>query len=60
MQILMIKEFLRKIFPDTIWKIFQLLKKNWLAFRYKLFGRPYNPGETTKARNRRIRKGFFA
>lgn len=54
-----LKEELRKILPESSWEILQLMKKNWLIIKYRSIGRPYCPGETTKARVRRIREGFF-
>jgi len=56
---MIIKESLRKISPNILWNLFQLLKRNWLGFNYKFFGRPYISGETTKAKSRRLREGFF-
>lgn len=53
------KEILRKLFPSNLWQLLRLTKRGWLKFRYRFFGRPYHPGETTKAKNRRIREGFF-
>lgn len=53
------KEKLRKILPESSWEILRWLKKNWLVLKYRTIGRPYCPGETTKAKDRRIREGFF-
>ncbi len=53
------RSFLKRILPDSIYRI---LKKGNLYYkkrRYLIFDRPYNPGETSKARPRRIKEGFF-
>jgi len=44
---------IRRIIPDQIWEA--VITKNKL----RIFGRPYNPEETSKARSRREREGFF-
>ena len=53
------KEKLKILLPGKIWKILQWLKKNLLAIRYRTIGRPFVPGETSKAQSRRVREGFF-
>jgi len=53
------KEKLKSLLPKNIWKILQFLKKNLLAIKFKIVGRPFVPGETTKAHLRRVREGFF-
>jgi len=54
-----LKENLRQIIPETSWEILRWMKRNWLVFKFRYIYRPYCPGETTKARDRRIREGFF-
>lgn len=54
-----LKDKLRKILPENLWKILQVLNTNWLKLRYKLINRPYIAGETTKAFSRRKKEGFF-
>ncbi len=34
-------------------------KKNLLAIKFRIIGRPFVPGETSKAHSRRVREGFF-
>ncbi|MCK5493508.1 MAG: hypothetical protein KAJ14_10400, partial [Candidatus Omnitrophica bacterium] len=53
------KKKLKTLLPAIVWKILQWLKKELLALRYKTMGRPFVPGETTKAHSRRVREGFF-
>lgn len=54
-----IKETLRKHLPGEMWKVLSWAKNKWLIFKYRNFGRPYCPGETTKAQSRREKEGFF-
>jgi SAM-dependent methyltransferase len=54
-----LKENFRKIIPETSWEILRWMKRNWLVFKFRYIYRPYCPGETTKARGRRVREGFF-
>lgn len=53
------KAKLKNILPTKIWNILQWLKKSLIAIKYRTFGRPFIPGETTKAHSRRVREGFF-
>jgi len=53
------KEKLNNILPGSIWNILQWGKKSLLAFKYRFIGRPFVPGETTKAHSRRAREKFF-
>ena len=53
------KEKLKNILPGSIWNILQWGKRNLLAFKYRIIGRPFVPGETTKAHSRREKEGFF-
>jgi len=53
------KKKLKTLLPAIVWKILQWLKKELLALRYKTMGKPFVPGETTKAHSRRVREGFF-
>ncbi len=53
------KENLKNILPGSAWKVLQWIKRNLLAVKYKYFGRPFVPGETSKAYQRRVREGFF-
>jgi len=43
---------LNKILPEQMYG-------NLVKFKIKIFGRPYIPGETSKAKNRRLKEGFF-
>jgi len=53
------KEKLKNFLPGSIWNILQWEKRNLLVFKYRFIGRPFVPGETTKAHSRRVREGFF-
>lgn len=52
-------EKFKNILPGSIWKILQWGKRNLLAFKYRIVGRPFVPGETSKAHSRRVKEGFF-
>jgi SAM-dependent methyltransferase len=54
-----ILSFLQKHLPSGIWNIGASLNKKYLKFIYLRGKRPQVPGETSKARNRRMREGFF-
>jgi SAM-dependent methyltransferase len=50
---------LKAVVPENLW---QMLKRPYWAaqyWRYRTFGQPYRPAETTKAHARREREGFF-
>ena len=53
------KEKLKNFLPEFVWNILQWGKRNLFAFKYRFIGRPFVPGETTKAHSRRVREGFF-
>jgi SAM-dependent methyltransferase len=53
------KEKLKTLLPGKIWKTLQWLKKKLLAIKYRTIGRPFVPGETSKAHSRRVRERFF-
>ncbi len=53
------KEKLKNILPGSIWNILQWGKRILLTFKYRFIGRPFVPGETTKAHFRRVKEGFF-
>lgn len=55
----MLKEQLKKIFPKSVWNILRWAKKNFLILKYRSVGRTDKPAETFKARERRLREGFF-
>ena len=59
MELILKKEKLKKLLPGRIWNILQWGKRNLLAFKYRIIGRPFIPGETTKAHSRRVKEGFF-
>ena len=52
------KEKLKTLLPGNIWKILQWIKKNLLAIKFRIIGRPFVPGETSKAHSRRVKEGF--
>jgi SAM-dependent methyltransferase len=53
------KEKLKNLLPEFVWDIMKWGKRNWLSIKYRTIGRPFVPGETTKAHSRRVREGFF-
>jgi len=59
MELILKKEKLKNLLPGRIWNILQWGKRNLLAFKYRIIGRPFIPGETTKAYSRRLKEGFF-
>lgn len=52
-------EKIRKITPESIWRLGVDIKNKFLKYKYLKGKRPYTPGETTKAFPRRRREGFF-
>jgi SAM-dependent methyltransferase len=50
---------IKKNTPEYIWNFLRTLKFNYLRILYRTFGRKYHPGETSKAKNRRLEEGFF-
>lgn len=54
-----IRSFLKRILPDSIYRILQKSNIYYKRKRYLIFGRPRLPGETSKARPRRNREDFF-
>ena len=59
MELILKKEKLKNLLPGRIWNILQWGKRNLLAFKYRIIGRSFIPGETTKAHSRRVKEGFF-
>lgn len=54
------KKTLKKIIPKSVWELIRFpYYRIILKTKYRIFGRPYKPGETTKAKKRRIREYFF-
>lgn len=45
--------------PSTIWNLGVKIKNNFNKMRFLTFGRPFVPGETSKAKERREREGFY-
>ena len=54
-----IKEILRNILPDPAFDILKKGNRYLKKYSYLIFGRKYIPGETSKAKQRRIDEGFF-
>ncbi len=54
-----LKSELRRVAPPRWWLLLREVRSNARLIRYRAVGRPTNPGETTKARARRLREGFF-
>jgi len=53
------KEKLKKLTPEWLWNILKVINRYRLIIIYRYWGRPSTIGESSKARNRRIREGFF-
>lgn len=53
------KVFLKKIIPVSIWNLAKSFYLKLLKIKYLTAGRPCKPTETEKAKQRRIREGFF-
>lgn len=53
------EEFLKKIIPASIRKLFKPVYLKLLKIKYLTVGRSCKPTETAKAKQRRIREGFF-
>ncbi|MFH1379832.1 MAG: methyltransferase domain-containing protein [bacterium] len=51
----MVKEFIKSITPSCLLRYYYKVKK----FKYLTLGRGFTPGETSKAKPRRLREGFF-
>jgi SAM-dependent methyltransferase len=54
-----IAAFVEPYVPRTIWQSMRTACHAWRKVRYRLWGRPEKPGETSKARRRRAREAFF-
>lgn len=50
---------LNRTIPTPIWKIGSYCYRKYLKWKYLHGRRPHVPGETSKARSRRVREGFF-
>lgn len=50
---------LKKTVPMPVWDFMKAAYFKLLKARYMFFGRPFRPAETSKARGRRLREGFF-
>jgi SAM-dependent methyltransferase len=51
--------FLQKVLPNSVWQYGASLNRKYLANKYLNGKRPFVPGETTKAKSRRLKEGFF-
>ena len=56
---LYMKEIIKKNAPKPILDLMKNVYWKFKKIRYITIGRPYTPGETTKAKKRRTREGFF-
>ena len=54
------KEKLKTVLPGQIWKFLQWGKKNITAIKFRIIGRPFVSGETSKAHSRRVKEEFFS
>lgn len=53
------RSFIQSITPQPIWSLASKLKTKFLAIKYRVGLRPVVSAETSKARARRLREGFF-
>lgn len=53
------RSILKRVLPDSIYRMLKKGNSYYKKKQYLIFGRPRNPGETSKARSRRVREGFF-
>lgn len=54
-----LKFIFKKILPEPVWKFLQSSKKKYLRIKYNTIGRSNQPGETSKAKERRLKENFF-
>jgi SAM-dependent methyltransferase len=54
-----LKTELRRIAPPRLWLLLREARSSARLIRYRAIGRPTQAGETSKARARRLREGFF-
>lgn len=52
-------KFIYRYTPAPIWNLGRFFYHSYLKRKYLTKGRPFIPGETSKAHNRRLREGFF-
>lgn len=57
--LLNILSLLYKIIPKPFWKIGSHFYHSYLKTKYLKGKRPFVPGETSKAKSRRLREGFY-
>lgn len=55
-----IKRTLKPLIPKPIWELAKIPYYALRIFKYRIWGRPVSEGETSKAKQRRIREAFFA
>ena len=53
------KEKIKKLTPEWLWNVLRVIKRFKFIIIYRYWGRPVTVGETSKARDRRIRENFF-
>jgi SAM-dependent methyltransferase len=53
------RSFIKSITPDPLWNLASKIKTKYLAVKYLMGLRPLVKAETSKARERRLREGFF-
>jgi SAM-dependent methyltransferase len=56
---LSLKSEVKRLFPAPLWSALGVIRAGARHLEYRAYGRPTNPGETAKARERRLREGFF-
>jgi SAM-dependent methyltransferase len=49
----------KRFSPAPLWTALRTIRTAARHLEYRAYGRPANPGETAKARDRRVREGFF-
>ena len=54
-----LKSAVKRFSPAPLWSSLRIIRTAARHFEYRVRGRRANPGETAKARERRMREGFF-
>jgi SAM-dependent methyltransferase len=53
------KQLLKRILPSSVWRALRSVYYGIIAVKYRIVGRPPLYAETTKAKARRVREGFY-
>jgi len=54
-----LKSEVKRFSPAPFWSVLRAIRTGTRHLEYRAYGRPANPGETAKARPRRLHEGFF-